>query len=60
MRAWLGSACGRCTYCISGRATLCEAQHNSGYSETRKLDEINTIFADVLAGRVPARVVLEF
>ncbi|WP_211362124.1 hypothetical protein [Pseudonocardia cypriaca] len=27
-------------------------------TETRKLDEINTIFADVLAGRV--RVVLEF
>jgi propanol-preferring alcohol dehydrogenase len=30
--AWLGSACGRCAYCISGRETLCEAQHNSGYS----------------------------
>jgi D-arabinose 1-dehydrogenase-like Zn-dependent alcohol dehydrogenase len=29
-------------------------------AETRKLDEINTIFADVLAGRVPARVALEF
>jgi propanol-preferring alcohol dehydrogenase len=28
-------------------------------AETRKLDEINTIFADILAGRVPARVVLE-
>jgi propanol-preferring alcohol dehydrogenase len=30
--AWLGSACGRCPYCISGRETLCEAQSNSGYS----------------------------
>jgi alcohol dehydrogenase, propanol-preferring len=30
--AWLGSACGRCEYCISGRETLCEAQANSGYS----------------------------
>jgi len=30
--AWLGSACGRCGYCVSGRETLCEAQQNSGYS----------------------------
>jgi alcohol dehydrogenase, propanol-preferring len=30
--AWLGSACGRCAYCISGRETLCEAQRNSGYA----------------------------
>jgi hypothetical protein len=29
-------------------------------AETRKLDEINTIFDEVLAGRVPAPVVLEF
>jgi propanol-preferring alcohol dehydrogenase len=30
--AWLGSACGRCRYCVSGRETLCVAQQNSGYS----------------------------
>jgi len=30
--AWLGSACGRCGYCVSGRETLCLAQRNSGYS----------------------------
>ncbi|GAA4552791.1 zinc-dependent alcohol dehydrogenase [Pseudonocardia xishanensis] len=30
--AWLGSACGRCRYCVSGRETLCETQTNSGYS----------------------------
>ena len=30
--AWLGSACGRCEYCVSGRETLCESQQNSGYS----------------------------
>lgn len=30
--AWLGSTCGRCGYCISGRETLCESQRNSGYS----------------------------
>lgn len=29
---WLGSACGKCRYCIDGRETLCEAQGNSGYS----------------------------
>lgn len=30
--AWLASACGSCRYCIDGRETLCEQQHNSGYS----------------------------
>lgn len=30
--AWLGSACGRCRYCITGWETLCESQTNSGYS----------------------------
>lgn len=30
--AWLGSACGHCSYCIAGWETLCEAQQNSGYS----------------------------
>lgn len=29
---WLGSACGRCRYCVSGRETLCESQTSSGYS----------------------------
>lgn len=28
---WLGYACGDCTYCNSGRETLCEAQVNTGY-----------------------------
>lgn len=30
--AWLGYACGQCRYCISGWETLCQSQHNSGYS----------------------------
>jgi propanol-preferring alcohol dehydrogenase len=30
--AWLGSACGRCEFCVSGRETLCAHQTNSGYS----------------------------
>ncbi|MFI1566501.1 zinc-dependent alcohol dehydrogenase [Streptomyces sp. NPDC020490] len=29
---WLGSSCGTCRYCVSGRQTLCEKQVNSGYS----------------------------
>src|SRR5689334_9201870 len=30
--AWLGYACGKCRHCIGGWETLCEQQHNSGYS----------------------------
>ena len=30
--AWLGKACGHCSYCVSGWETLCEFQLNSGYS----------------------------
>jgi propanol-preferring alcohol dehydrogenase len=29
---WLGSACGRCRYCVSGWETLCLEQQNTGYS----------------------------
>lgn len=28
---WLGSACGTCSYCVSGWETLCEKQVNTGY-----------------------------
>jgi propanol-preferring alcohol dehydrogenase len=28
---WLGYACGRCGYCVSGREMLCEWQVNTGY-----------------------------
>src|SRR5262245_9390645 len=30
--AWLHDACGNCEHCMTGWETLCEAQHNSGYS----------------------------
>ncbi|HEX4291262.1 MAG TPA: alcohol dehydrogenase catalytic domain-containing protein [Trebonia sp.] len=30
--AWLGSACGHCSYCVAGWETPCESQQNSGYS----------------------------
>jgi propanol-preferring alcohol dehydrogenase len=29
---WLGDACGRCRYCVSGRETLCQTQQYTGYS----------------------------
>jgi propanol-preferring alcohol dehydrogenase len=29
---WLGYACGRCRYCVSGMETLCSQQKNTGYS----------------------------
>lgn len=30
--AWLHSACGHCDYCLTGWETLCQEQHNTGYS----------------------------
>jgi propanol-preferring alcohol dehydrogenase len=41
--AWLHDACGACEYCITGWETLCEAQHNSGYS-------VNGAFAEYVIG----------
>jgi alcohol dehydrogenase, propanol-preferring len=29
---WLGYACGRCEYCLTGREMLCPRQRNTGYS----------------------------
>lgn len=29
---WLGSACGVCEFCLTGRETLCPEQANTGYS----------------------------
>jgi alcohol dehydrogenase, propanol-preferring len=29
---WLFTACGHCSYCLSGWETLCESQQNTGYS----------------------------
>jgi propanol-preferring alcohol dehydrogenase len=41
--AWLHDACGACEYCMTGWETLCEKQHNSGYS-------VNGTFADYAIG----------
>ncbi len=41
--AWLHDACGGCEYCVSGWETLCESQHDSGYS-------VNGTFAEYAIG----------
>ena len=40
---WLYDACGRCEYCQTGWETLCERQHNAGYS-------VNGTFAEYAVG----------
>jgi alcohol dehydrogenase, propanol-preferring len=41
--AWLHDACGHCVHCVGGWETLCESQHNSGYS-------VNGSFAEYAVG----------
>src|SRR5215468_10085631 len=53
--AWLHDACGRCEYCTTGWETLCESQHNSGYSVNGSFAEY-TIGAANYVGRLPARL----
>jgi propanol-preferring alcohol dehydrogenase len=53
--AWLGSACGRCRYCIGGWETLCEGQQNSGYSIDGTFAEY-TVVAAAFATPVPDAV----
>jgi propanol-preferring alcohol dehydrogenase len=53
--AWLGSACGRCRYCIGGWETLCESQQNSGYSIDGTFAEY-TVVAAAFATPVPDAV----
>jgi len=36
---WFGYGCGTCRYCVDGRETLCESQHNTGYSVDGALGE---------------------
>jgi len=57
--AWLGSACGRCRYCVSGRETLCLAQQNSGCSVDGAYAEyaLSSTFAARPAGLDPAHAV---
>jgi alcohol dehydrogenase, propanol-preferring len=51
--AWLHDACGSCEYCITGWETLCEAQHNSGYSVNGSFGEY-AIGSAAYVGHLPA------
>jgi propanol-preferring alcohol dehydrogenase len=52
--AWLHDACGLCEYCITGWETLCETQHNSGYSVNGSFAEY-AIGAAAYVARLPER-----
>ncbi len=56
--AWLGSACGVCEYCRTGRETLCESQQNSGYSVDGSYAEYMLV-DEKFAGRIPDGVDLD-
>lgn len=43
---WLHDACGQCEYCQTGWETLCEHQHNSGYS-------VNDTYAEYALASAP-------
>ena len=49
---WLHSACGHCSYCVTGWETLCEAQSNTGYSVNGTFAEYVVAKADFV-GRLP-------
>jgi propanol-preferring alcohol dehydrogenase len=53
--AWLHDACGACEYCITGWETLCESQHDSGYSVNGTFAEY-AIGAAAYVARLPERV----
>nr|WP_298722933.1 alcohol dehydrogenase AdhP [uncultured Steroidobacter sp.] len=50
--AWLHDACGICEYCTTGWETLCESQHNSGYSVNGSFAEY-ALGAAMYVGRLP-------
>jgi propanol-preferring alcohol dehydrogenase len=51
--AWLHDACGRCEHCITGWETLCETQHDSGYSVDGSFAEY-AIGSAAYVARLPA------
>jgi alcohol dehydrogenase, propanol-preferring len=53
--AWLHDACGACEFCITGWETLCESQHDSGYSVNGSFAEY-AIGAAAYVARLPERV----
>lgn len=50
---WLHSACGRCTYCVTGWETLCESQRNTGYSVNGGFAEY-VVAPSAYVGHLPA------
>jgi len=50
---WLHDACGRCEYCQTGWETLCEGQHDTGYSVDGGYAEY-VIAPAAFVGRLPA------
>ncbi|CCD87007.1 alcohol dehydrogenase [Bradyrhizobium sp. ORS 285] len=53
--AWLHDACLRCEYCETGWETLCEHQHNTGYSVNGGFAEY-VIASAAFAARLPANI----
>jgi alcohol dehydrogenase, propanol-preferring len=53
--AWLHDACMRCEYCETGWETLCEHQHNTGYSVNGGFAEY-VVASAAFAARLPAGV----
>ncbi len=51
--AWLHDACGACEHCMTGWETLCESQHDSGYSVNGSFAEY-AIGSAAYVGRLPA------
>ena len=49
---WLHSACGECSYCLTGWETLCESQENTGYSVNGGFAELALADARYL-GKIP-------
>ncbi len=52
--AWLHDACGACEHCTTGWETLCQSQHNSGYSVNGSFAEY-AIGSAAYVGRLPER-----
>lgn len=53
--AWLHDSCMRCEYCETGWETLCEHQHNTGYSVNGGFAEY-VVASAAFAARLPANV----
>ncbi|WP_027582812.1 alcohol dehydrogenase AdhP [Bradyrhizobium sp. Ai1a-2] len=53
--AWLHDACMRCEYCETGWETLCEHQHNTGYSVNGGFAEY-LIASAAFVARLPANI----